>query len=80
MGSRAVERAHSHLESPESQLHPHFHALLSPKALSPAQDGAEASPSEAMLGISSNIKIVFPWLSHGLAAGKACHASALIEH
>lgn len=66
MGSQAAERAHAHLES---QLHPHFHALLSPKALSPVQDGAEASLSEALLGISSNIKIVF-----------SCHAFALIKH
>lgn len=66
MGSQAVERAHAHLESPERQLHPHFHALLSPKALSPAQDGAEATPSEALLGISSSIKIIVslaePWI------------------
>lgn len=71
MGSQAAERAHAHLESPESQLHPHFHALLSPKALSPVQDGAEASLSEALLGISSSMKTVFSWLSHGLVFWKS---------
>lgn len=71
MGSQAAERAYAHLESPESQLHPHFCALLSPKALSPAQDGAEATQPEALLGISSDTKIVFFWLSHGLALWKS---------